>query len=93
LNTYSSITLLLVVTLTSTTFTSAMTVYVSTIGWTSATIIDFPWNIFYILANFGQSVILCPFKPQMWHAYEDVFCVFWFGCATSMVATVVCFFF
>jgi hypothetical protein len=28
----------------------------------------------------------------MWHAYGNVFYGFWLGCATSMVATVVCFF-
>jgi hypothetical protein len=25
----------------------------------------------------------------MWHAYEDVFYVFWLGCATYVVATMV----
>jgi hypothetical protein len=78
-----------VLTLTSTTFTSSMIVCVSATGWTSATIIDFPWNSFYTLANFGQFVILCPFKPHMWHAYKDVLCVFWLGCVVSMVATMV----
>jgi hypothetical protein len=29
----------------------------------------------------------------MWHAYEDVFYDFWLGCAPSMVAIVVYFFF
>jgi hypothetical protein len=29
----------------------------------------------------------------MWHAYEDVFCVFWLGCVISMVATMVYSFF
>ncbi len=46
-----------------TTFTSIVTVYVSTTGWTSVITIDFPWNIFCISTNFGQSIILCPFKP------------------------------
>ncbi len=93
LNTCSLVTLLLVVTLTSTTFTFAMIVCVSTIGWTSVITIDFPWNIFFILANFGQSVILCPLKPQMWHAYEDVFYGFWLVHITFVVATMVCSFF
>jgi hypothetical protein len=70
-----------------------VTIWVSTIGCTFITIIDFPGNIFYISANFGQFVILCPFKPQMWHAYEDVFYVFSLGCATYVVATVVFSFF
>jgi hypothetical protein len=61
-----------------------MTICVSTIGWTFVTATKFPWNIFYISSNFGQSIILCPFKPQMWHAYEDVFYGFWFGCVTSV---------
>jgi len=56
-------TLLLEVKLTSTTFTFAMTIYVLTTGWTFVIVKDFPWNIFCILANFGQSVILWPFKP------------------------------
>jgi hypothetical protein len=38
-------------------------------------------------------IILCPFEPQMWHAYEDVFCGFRLSCVASMVITVVCFFF
>jgi hypothetical protein len=80
-------------TLTSTTFTFVVIVYVSAIGWTFATTTNFPWNIFYILTNFGQSVILCPFKQQMWHAYENVFCGFWLGCAASVVATMIYFFF
>ncbi len=71
LKTCSLITLLLVVMLTSTTFTSAMTVCVSTISWTFATIIDFPWNIFCISANFGQYVILWPFKPRYGHFYDQ----------------------
>jgi hypothetical protein len=49
--------------------------------------------MFCILTNFGQSVILCPFKPQMWHAYEDVFYVFWLGCVAFVVATMVYSFF
>ncbi len=85
---YSAI--LLVVTLTSTTFTSIMTICVLATCWTSTTITDFPWNIFCISTNFGQSIILCPFKPHMWHAYEDFFCVFWIGCVTFVVATMVC---
>ncbi len=89
LNTYFLVISHLVVTLTSTTFTFVMIVCVSTIGWPSATVIDFPWNIFCISISFGQFVILCPFKPQMWHAYEDVFYVFWLGCATYVVATMV----
>jgi hypothetical protein len=40
-----------------------MTVCISTIGWTSTIVTNFPWNIFCILVNFGQFVILCPFKP------------------------------
>jgi hypothetical protein len=40
LNTYFLVTLLFVVRLTSTTFTSTMIVYVSTTGWTFVTIID-----------------------------------------------------
>jgi hypothetical protein len=32
-------------------------------------------------------------KPQMWHAYEDVLCVFWFDCVAFVVAIVVCTFF
>jgi len=82
-----------VVTLTSTTFTSTMTIHVSATCWTFATMIDFPWNIFCISTNFGQSIILCPFKPQVWHAYEDVLCVFLLGCAASLVATMVYYFF
>jgi hypothetical protein len=93
LNTCSSIILLLVVTLTSTTFTFVVIVYVLTIGWTSITTTNFAWNIFCILANFGQSIILCPFKPQMWHAYKDVFYGFWLGYVASMVTTMVCSFF
>ncbi len=63
LNTYYSVTLLLVLTLTSTTFTSAMIVCVFVTCWTFAIVIDFPWNIFCISTNFGQSIILCAFKP------------------------------
>ncbi len=92
-NTCSLVTLLLVVTLISTTFTSVMIVCISTINWTYATITTFPWNIFCISANFGQSVILCPFKPHICHAYEDVFCGFWLGYVTSMTNTMVCSFF
>jgi hypothetical protein len=55
-----------------------VTVCVLAIGWTFTIVIDFPWNIFFILVNFGQFVILCPFKPQMWQACKDVFCGFWF---------------
>jgi hypothetical protein len=66
---------------------------VSTTGWTFVIITYLPWNIFCISTNFGQFVILCPFKPQMWHAYEDVFYGFWLGCVASMVVIVVCFFF
>jgi len=47
-----------------------------TIGWTFANVTNIPWNIFYNLVNFKHSVILCPFKPHMWHAYENVFVVF-----------------
>jgi hypothetical protein len=36
---------------------------------------------------------LCPFKPQMWHVYEDVFYGFWLGCVASIVATMVWSFF
>ncbi len=79
--------------LTSTTFTFVMIVYVSTIGWTFVTTVHFPWNIFCISTNFGQFVILCPFKPQMQRAYEDVFCGFWFGCAASVVSIVLYYFF
>ncbi len=93
LNTCSLIILLIVVTLTSTTFTSTMNVYVSTTSWTFTTITNFPWNILCILTNFGQYVILCPFKPQMWHAYENVFYVFWLSCETSVVTIVVYYFF
>jgi hypothetical protein len=82
-----------VVTLTSTTFTSTMIVYVPSTSWTFVIVTNFPWNIFCILTNFWQSIILCPFKRQMWHAYEDVFYAFWLGCATSMVVTVVSSFF
>jgi hypothetical protein len=82
-----------VVTLTSTTFTSIMTICVVVTSWTSTIIIDFPWNIFCILANFGQFVILWPFKPQMWHAYEDVFCDFWFCYVAFVIAIMVCSFF
>ncbi len=82
-----------VVTLTSTTFTFEMIVCVSTTGWTSVIITYLLWNFFCISTNFGQFVILCPFKPQMWHAYEDVFYGFWLGCVASMVAIVVFFFF
>jgi hypothetical protein len=57
------VTLLLVVTLTSITFTSTMIIYVSVTSWTSTIATNFPWNIFCMLVNFGQSVILCPFKP------------------------------
>jgi hypothetical protein len=85
--------LLLVVTLTSTTFTSIVIFCVLLIGCIFATVIDFPWHIFYISIKFGQFVILCPFKPQMWYAYEDVFYGFWFCCATFVVATMVCSFF
>jgi len=92
-NTCFSIILLLVVTLTSTTFTFAMTGSVSTTGWTFTITIDFPWNIFCISTNFGQSIILYPFKPHMWHAYEDVFYGFLLGCVTSVVATMVYSFF
>ncbi len=53
LNTYSLVVLLLVVTLTSTTFTSIMIVCVLVIGWTFAIVTNFPWNIFFILVNFG----------------------------------------
>jgi len=53
----------------------------------------FPWNIFCILVNFRQSIILCPFKPHVRHAYEDVLCGFWLGCVTSLVAIVVYFLF
>ncbi len=63
LNTYFLVALLLVVTLASTIFTFLMTVCISTIGWTSTIVTNFPWNIFCILVNFGQFVILCPFKP------------------------------
>jgi hypothetical protein len=66
---------------------------VSTTGWTSVIITYLLWNFFCISTNFGQFVILCPFKPQMWHAYEDVFYGFWLGCVASMVAIVVFFFF
>ncbi len=93
LNTCSSVTSLLVVTITSTTFISTMIVYLLATGWTSVVTTNFPWNIFCISTNFGQSIILCPFKPQMWHAYEDVFCGFWLGCVAFVVATVVYFFF
>ncbi len=57
LNTCYSITLLLMVTLTSTTFASTMIVCVSTTCWTFVIITKFLWNIFCILANFGRSVI------------------------------------
>ncbi len=92
LNTCSWVTLILVVTLTSTTFTFEVIVYVSTTCWTSITTTYFSRNIFCISTNFGQFFILCPFKPQMWHAYEDVFCGFWFGRVAPMVAIVVFFF-
>jgi hypothetical protein len=52
----------------------------------------FPMKHFLHLNNFGQFVILCPFKPQIWHACENVLCVFWLGCVTFMVATMVCYF-
>jgi hypothetical protein len=93
LNNYSSVTLLLVVTLTSTTFTYVVIVYVSIIGWIYTIIITFPWNIFCISTNFGQSVILCPFKPYMWHAYEDLFCGFWLGYVAFVTTTMVYSFF
>ncbi len=93
LNTYYLVVLLLVVPLISTTFTFVMIVCVSAIGWTFVIITHFPWNIFCISVNFGQSIILCPFKPQMWHAYEDVFYGFWLGYVAFVVTTVVYFFF
>jgi len=62
-------------------------------NWTSATITDFPWNIFCISWNFGQFVILCPFKPKMWQAYENILCNFWLSWATSIATIVVYFFF
>jgi hypothetical protein len=31
----------------------------------------FPWNIFCVLANLGQSIFLCPFRPQIWDAYMN----------------------
>jgi hypothetical protein len=43
--------------------------------------------------NFKQFVILCPFKPHMWHAYGDVFCGFWFGYDAHVIPTVVYSFF
>ncbi len=70
-----------------------MIIFILVTGWTSAIVINFPWNIFYILINFGQSIILCPFKPQMWHAYEDVFYGFWLCCVAFMVTIVVYSFF
>jgi hypothetical protein len=42
-----------------------MIVCVLATGWTSTNVTNFPWNIFYISANFVQFVILYPFKPQM----------------------------
>jgi hypothetical protein len=70
-----------------------MIVYISTTSWTSVIIKDFSRIILYILVNFWQSIILCPFKSQMWHAYEDVFYGFELYCATSMATTMVCSFF
>jgi hypothetical protein len=70
-----------------------MIVYVLT-SWTFVVVIDFPWNIFWISVNFGQFVILCPFKPKMWHAYEDVFlirlCCF-YGCHYGLFLFFACF--
>jgi hypothetical protein len=70
-----------------------MIICVLAIGWAFIIVIKFPWNIFCISINFWQSVIFCPFKPQMWHAHEDVFYGFWISCVSSMVATMACFFF
>jgi hypothetical protein len=66
-----------VLTLTFTTFTFVVIICVSITNWTYVIATNFPWNIFCISTHFGQSVILCPFEPQMWHAYEDVLCGFW----------------
>jgi hypothetical protein len=87
LNTCSSIALILVVTLISTTFTFVLTIFISKTNWTYVIVTNFPWNIFCILIHFGQFVILCPFKPHMRHAYEDVLCGFWLYCVASMVSS------
>ncbi len=75
LNICYSVVLLFVATLASTTFTFVVIICISTTGWTFAISTNFPWNIFCISINFKQFVILCQFKPHIWHAYEDVFCV------------------
>jgi len=50
----------------------------------------FPMKHFLHLSKLWTISHLCPFKPHMWHAYEDVFYVFWLGCAAFVVATMVC---
>jgi len=71
LNTCASIILLIVITLTSTTFTSIVIVYVLVTSWTSATTTYFPWNIIYISTNYHfMSIrtidVACIWKCLMW---------------------------
>ncbi len=69
-NTCSFVILFLISTLTSTTFTYVIIIFTLAIIFLLEVDANFPWNIFCIFANLGQIVILCPFKPKIWHAYE-----------------------
>ncbi len=76
--------LVIVATLTSTTFTFVMIVLISTMAFPSKLDAFFPWNIFYI---YTQSIILCPFKPWMWQAYELFFWPLWGWLVAFVVIT------
>jgi hypothetical protein len=45
------------------------------------------------LNKLGKIYHFMSIQPQMWHAYENVFCGFWFCCVAFVVATMVYSFF